>query len=77
MIDVLKYGQMVRNPAFWKKMQYRVTLLTSLIPFIATIYPPSATVLTPELLGNLYTALGGFNIYFTVATTEKIGLKSI
>lgn len=73
-IDVLKKGQAVKDPAFWKGLQNVVTLCGSFIPVLAIFIPQLELWLNPETLVKIYAALGAMNVYLTTATTEKIGL---
>jgi hypothetical protein len=67
MINALKAGEKLRNPAFWKRVQ---VLVAGFIPVIHYIYP------------NLDKGLGGvvdgvfvaIIAYLTVATTDKLGV---
>lgn len=74
LLQVLKVGNALQNPAFYKKLQMLITLLGTLCPVIVIIFPSMNTILTPELNGKLSIAIGGINAYFIPATSEKIGI---
>ena len=73
-LDPLKHGQCLHDPAFWKKLQTMVNLGISILPVIAVFIPALQQYVTAELLAKVYVALGAMNIYFTTATSEKVGV---
>ena len=65
---------MVEYPAALKRVQNFVNLIASFTPILVLAFPRLHEFLTPEVFAGITTALGGLNIYITVASTDKIGL---
>mgnify|MGYP001313746857 CR=1 FL=1 len=74
MINVLKTGQALENPVFWKKAQNILNFISGSVPFILLFFPSAKQYLTPDNIAAVSGFLGAANVYFTVATTEKIGV---
>jgi hypothetical protein len=73
-LTVVQKGNSLQNPAFWKTLQLLLTTLASIAPLIAPFYEPLNLFLQSGGLEKLITAVGVLNIYFTAATTTKIGV---
>jgi len=74
LLDVLKKGKSLQNPEFWKAAMNVVNLCSALIPTIAVIVPEAQILIDTDFLVKLYSALSAANVYFTTATTVKIGV---
>jgi hypothetical protein len=74
LLDVLKKGQEIQNPAFWKRVQNYVNLVSIISPTIILLFPDMAPFFSIEKLAIISTTVAGINGYLTVATTGKIGL---
>ena len=74
LLDVLKKGQSLQNPEIWKSSMNVVNLCSACIPLIVVIIPQAQILIDTDALVKLYSALAAANVYFTTATTEKIGV---
>ena len=74
LLDVLKKGRSLQNPEFWKAIMNVVNLCSGCIPLIVVIVPQAQVLIDTDFLVKLYSGLAAFNVFFTTATTEKIGL---
>jgi len=72
-LSALQKGVSLKDPAFYKRIQQSLTLIGSAAPLIALFYPSLAPYVTPENLAALGAFVGGLNVYFTTATTDKLG----
>ena len=72
-IDVLKKGECLSNPKLYKRLQDVINLLVGNIPIILLMFPSMNSFLTVENLMSLGSGLAAFNVYFTNATSEKVG----
>ena len=71
---VLKKGNCVTDPELWKNIQSLVNLVGGLSAFIVIVFPVTREYLTVENLSAFGGAISALNVYFTTATSEKIGL---
>lgn len=74
MFKHLRMGQVVENPAFWKRVQLYVTIIGTLLPTLAAIFPVFQMVIDKAVIAETLTAIATVNVYLTLATTDKIGL---
>ena len=72
-IDVLKKDECLSNPKTYKRLQDVVNLLVGNIPIIILIFPSITSFLTVENLMSIGSGLAAFNVYFTNATSDKVG----
>lgn len=74
-LRALQAGRALNNPAAWKQVQNLINLVTALVAVAAAL---GYTV--PISADGIATVAGGLvalvNVYFTVATTDKIGLQT-
>lgn len=70
----LMKGNSLRDPTLWKGAMNVVNLCSGCIPLIVVIVPEAQVLIDKEILVKLYSSLAAFNIYFTTATSDKIGL---
>jgi hypothetical protein len=74
-IAALRYGSSLADPAVHKNRQNLVNALVGLLGAGVVFFPVEVT---PDemasIAGGIATVVGLFNLYFTVATTDKIGL---
>lgn len=73
---VLRAGESLQNPAAWKNVQ---SLANILLVFVGAIPVYTSVILNEEQVnaasyGLAILIAGVYNTYFTVATTDKIGL---
>jgi hypothetical protein len=73
-LTVIKKGNSLQDPQFWKSLQLLLTALASIVPIIAPFYAPLAQFLEAGGFEKLITATGAMNLYFTASTSEKIGV---
>ena len=74
MFKVLLKGKSLDNPACWKSAMNVVNLCSGCIPLFVVIIPSAQILIDTGFLVKLYSALAAFNVYFTTATSDKIGL---
>ena len=74
LFTVLKKGNCVDNPEFWKNIQSLVNLVGGLSAFIVILFPQAREYLTVENLGAVGGAISALNVYFTTSTSEKVGI---
>ena len=72
-INVLRKGECLSNPKLYKKLQDVVNLIIGNIPFIILMFPSMKSFLTVENLVSVGSGLAAFNVYFTNATSDKVG----
>lgn len=72
-IDVLQKGKCLSNPKLYKRLQDGVNLIIGNIPFIILMFPSTKSFLTVENLVSIGSGLAAFNVYFTNATSDKVG----
>jgi len=72
--EVLEKGKCLRDPAFWKKAQSLGSLVGGCAAILVIIFPGLADILTVKNIAAVTAALGAFNLYFTNATSEKVGV---
>ena len=73
-LTALKKGNILANASVWKNLQSFLNILSLWIPILNIIYPPFSSIFNQELLNKVILALAATNAYFTVATSEKIGV---
>lgn len=74
MLKHLKKGNCLENPAFWKKAQNLLNLITGSTALIVIIFPSAREYLTPDKISAVGATLAALNAYFTTATSDKVGL---
>jgi hypothetical protein len=74
LIKPLFKGECLKDPAFWKGMQNKVNVIGAVLPVAAVFFPGIQVYISADLILKVYSALGAFNLYFTNATSEKVGL---
>jgi hypothetical protein len=74
-LDALKAGQSLINSGGWKVAQNWMNFAIPVLSIAASFVPGIGSVLTPDVIAGIATAVGGANAYLTTATTDKIGLK--
>lgn len=77
----LRYGSSLTDPAIWKNRQLLINALIGLLGALVLFVPKSYGVEVTEddiqkIAGGVGTLVGLFNLYFTAATSTKIGLPS-
>lgn len=76
---LFRAGQMVADPAKWKKRQITTTVLATVIWAIldvGRVYGLDIAISQEVIDGIAIAVLGVVNLVFTVTTTEKIGLPA-
>ena len=73
MINALKAGHVLKNPANWKHAQNAVNAFGGCLPLVAIFIPGAQFLIDADFVAKLYGAIGAINVYLTLATTEKIG----
>ena len=73
-INVLNKGQCIKNPEFWKKIQSLVNLVGGSASLICIIIPSLKEYLTVDNILAFGSCVTALNVYFTNATSEKVGL---
>ena len=64
-------GEVVNDPAQMKKLQIAVTAIGALV---AVFVPALAPYLSADFILKVFAAYAAVNAYFTVASSEKIGI---
>jgi len=72
--DVLKIGNSLSDPSWWKKVQSFINLISGTAPLIIITVPITKNLLTVDNILALSSSVAALNVYFTVATSKKIGL---
>lgn len=76
-LNVLRYGASVANPATLKVRQNLVNALTGLLGALFVFLPIEVTADDlANIAGGIAAVVGLFNVYATVASTNKIGLRT-
>jgi hypothetical protein len=73
-IEVLRAGQSLENPAFWKHVQIKLALFAGFLPLFITAFPSLQTVIDNDIVAKLDGGITAVIVYLTVATTDKIGV---
>ena len=73
-LKVLKQGERLSRPEFWKAFQNFCNLLLVWIPLVVMFFPSMQKLLDGDVLGKLIIAAGAMNTYLTTATSTKVGL---
>lgn len=71
-LSALKIGQSVENPELWKKVQSIANIMATVIGLTGTTLSEGAV--NNISLGITIVLVGGYNIYLTLATSNKVGL---
>jgi hypothetical protein len=74
MFNSLRIDSKLKDPTFWKILQLYVNLMTAIVPIIAIFIPEFQAHLLNEALVKVMAALAAFNSYFTIATTDTLGI---
>jgi hypothetical protein len=74
LLAVLKTGNAVENPEFWKKVQLYVTVAGSFVPILAVFVPFFQVIIDKDVIAHTLSAVAAVNVYLTMATTTKIGI---
>jgi len=72
-INVLKLGNSLKDPSWWKKLQSLINLLSGTAPLIVLAVPATRDLLTVDNILALGSSVAAMNVYFTNATSDKIG----
>jgi hypothetical protein len=81
-IEVLRKGNVLKNPETWKNRQLVVNSLGVIVGFVVAVANAFGlpVLLDPESIaavgGTVWAIVSLFNNWATVATTEKIGLSN-
>ena len=73
-INALAKGKSLSNPIFWKGIQDKINLVSGFVPLIIIIVPQTRSLFTIENIAALSTCVAAMNVYFTNATSDKVGL---
>lgn len=73
-INVLKKGNCLKNPIFWKNIQSLINLVGGSATLICIIFPNLTEYLTEHNLIAFSSFIGAMNIYFTNATSTQVGI---
>ncbi|CAB4132022.1 hypothetical protein UFOVP136_13 [uncultured Caudovirales phage] len=73
-IDALKTGKMLGNPAFWKRCQIQLALVAGFLPLAVTAFPSLQTIIDHALVSKIDGSITAVIVYLTVATTDKLGV---
>lgn len=73
-INALAKGRSLKDPEFWKNIQSLVNLLGGSAPMICIIIPGLKEYLTVDNILALSSCVVALNVYFTNATSEKVGI---
>ena len=81
-LRALQAGEQLSNPEVWKVRQNAVNAVASILGFVAVVLPmigvqielSAEDIIT--IAGGIATIGGLWNGYFTVATTNKIGMSN-
>jgi uncharacterized membrane protein len=74
MFKYLRFGYVVENPVFWKRVQLYVTILGTVFPLLAVFVPVLQVAIDKNVIAETLAAVATVNVYLTAATTDKIGL---
>lgn len=74
MINALKAGECLENPALWKKLQSLLNLISGCSGVLILAIPSLRDYLTPENMASVGSALAALNVYFTNATSSQVGI---
>lgn len=74
MFKILKKGNCVANPEFWKSIQMLVNLVSGMSAFIVVLVPGLQEYLTVENLSAFGSTVSALNVYFTTVTSSKVGI---
>ena len=72
--NVLKLGNSISNPSFWKKLQSFINVLAGTAPLIIIVIPSTRNLFTQDNILALGSSVAALNVYFTTATSEKVGV---
>lgn len=70
----LQVGKSLNNPELWKDIQSLINLVSGCIPLISIVFPSVRSWLTVENITALGSSIAAMNIYFTNATSNKVGI---
>jgi ribosomal protein L5 len=73
-INALFVGKSLDNPEFWKDIQSLLNLISGCIPIIIIAVPSVRSWLTVENITALGSSVAAMNIYFTNASSDKVGI---
>ena len=78
LINALRYGSSLADPAVHKNRQNLINALIGLLGAVAVWLPieVSADELV-NIAGGIAALVGLYNVYITTASTEKVGLRSL
>jgi len=68
-LKYLKKGNVIANPANWKKYQNLVNLILAVLGVVAVVFP-GLNITTAQVLS----IAGFYNAYVTTITTDKVGI---
>jgi hypothetical protein len=73
-IDALAKGECLKDPVFWKGIQNKLNVVSGFVPLIGLCIPSLRDYVTVENIGILGSGVAALNVYFTNATSTKVGL---
>jgi hypothetical protein len=73
-IDALAKGECLKDPAFWKGIQNKLNVVAGFVPLIGLCIPSLREYVTVENIEILGAGVAALNVYFTNATSTKVGL---
>jgi len=76
-ISALRYGSSLADPAVHKNRQNLINALIGVLGATAVFIPIEVSAdEVATIAGGIATVVGLLNVYFTVATTDKIGMHT-
>ena len=73
-LKILEKGQVLENPAPWKRAQNWINILSSIAGIVGIFVPPVHALLSPDIIEGAVAVVGAANAWLTTATTDKIGV---
>lgn len=76
--NVVKAGESLANPAAWKRIQILTPIFVVIIGSVLQLVGIEVDEIQIKTMSDGFATLGVilFNCYFTVATTDKIGMPN-
>lgn len=74
--SALRAGESLSNPATWKQRQLRLNALLPIVYFLSKLLPVELSTDEVDAVATGVALIGGWvvNAYFTIATTDKLGV---
>jgi hypothetical protein len=73
-LKVIEKGQVLENPAPWKRAQNWMNILSSVAAIVGIFVPPVHSLMSPDIVAGAAAVVGTVNAWLTTATTDKIGV---